>query len=707
MLSSNWSSIIAQPLSESKTDKSLPQSKLGRKGENIVQQFVVPGFDDLPLERKLFVYNLSQAIDAGRDIYWQQKSPEGLAIRALFERLWRYQNLYGRRTRTAIEAYLFRLYKNKGNYDASQNTKFTLNITRKAFRNAVRVAQREESKKDKKARETKSLTAEANRLVKDIIDPQFRRIFIADADADGVIDPIRDSQSRFYGPGVTKVVLDALPPELRNHFLSFPVRKDNGSVELEPIKVDGKYGEQLLAIDYHLDLASQFGNEQEKEIISAYRRALDTGNPQDLAKAEILWTQYKPQDIDFQIGFIEVYSDPIQVRGAWTGMILLLRNDPDEKARTDAVIANAAEFEEKMPVDQRFKNLGPSRTAVPQARSVNMLYGGGEGGEGAFRGVNLPNSADISERYGSKSYGVFNVQEDLVGDRIAPTELDKIRPFFHSKYHKWFRPDFLALSELKTDFHEILGHGAGKLLPGVEATALEELVNPVEECRAETASLYHLTDYQFLMEKGILPSSFSAQDAEQFVELEIIRFFTRQVNLYRKLADDTTSIKQAHNWARQVMLNKMIRDGALIVGSNMSQSGFPKFRLKSIDAARTSLGELWGTLQELRSTGDVEGARQLSKDLAFYNDTHRAWRSHSIRINDSLNIPKHALYLNPRFELVRQGDRLTDVRLVYHRKNTPVKTAVDRLTEEYRRAQANVQQFASVACDVMSAFAPL
>ena len=127
ILSSNWSSIVAE---------GKPQSKLGRQGENTVKQFVVPGFDDLPLDRKLFVFHLSQAIDAGRDIYWQQVSPEGLAIRALFEKLWAYRDLYDGKTKAAIEEYLFRLYKNKSNYEIQKNSKFTLKLSRRAFRNA-------------------------------------------------------------------------------------------------------------------------------------------------------------------------------------------------------------------------------------------------------------------------------------------------------------------------------------------------------------------------------------------------------------------------------------------------------------------------------------------------------------------------------------------------------------------------------------------
>jgi dipeptidyl-peptidase-3 len=641
-----------------------PRSIIHRQGEYMVRQLVTPEFERLPLQRRIFAYYLSRAIDMGRDIAWAQGSRQGLELRALLEDMWQYSSYFTPRQKATLLEYFFKVLANHGNYDKTGNQKILPEgLSRREFFAMAQLADSAAVNSGQHQENPLQIASRARQLARLIFDrnyfPQLR------AHGEGV-DPVAQSAANYYGPGVTTAMLDQLPEDERDHFLSYPIIGEGGTLVLQRHRIGDRFDEELRLVDFFLSKAALYGNDQERAIIEAHRKAIRTGDPQDVIAAETLWVQYKPQDFDFIMGFIETYGDPRNTRGAWEGFILMLNQDPKTVDRINAIRSNADYFEEQMPVDARFKK-EPGFTP-PQAEGAYILYTGGDNGERPFAGVNLPNYREIHERYGSKSYTALNVMHDI-GSNHSPAGNRELELFYAPEYLEDLKAvDDRLASDIQVEFHEILGHGSGRNLPGVSETALDRYYNPLEEARAETASLFHILDLK-VRDFGILPSTFTDAEAQRFARVMILRFFTRQIHSYSRLPESATSIRQAHQWGRQVMFNKLLASGGLSIRMSTPTDGtpgVPLVMLGDMGVIRRTLGAIWAEIQEAKSTGNIEIARNLFETWGVYTDEHRTWR-HSVGLaRTALHLPKENVYLNPMFSVVRDssGD-IADVQLAY------------------------------------------
>ena len=362
--------------------------------------------------------------------------------------------------------------------------------------------------------------------------------------------------------------------------------------------------------------------------------------------------------------------------------MIVLNNDPVTVERVTHLRANASYFEKMMPVAEEFKK-APGFTP-PQAEGAFMLYAGGSAGEQPYLGKNLPNEQAIREIYGSKSHTALNRMHDIGQD--VQGEAYRWKPFYMEKYHEGYvKVDDDLSSDVQVEFHEVLGHGSGKMLPNVAQNALKEYYNPLEECRAETASLYHLLDPK-LRELGIIPKTMTDADVDLFNEMTIVRFFTGQLRGYESLPDDAQAIRQAHRWARQVMLNYLIEAGALRIVEG--PEGVPQVDVVSLEKVRKELGGLWHTIQEAKSTGSYELAKQVFDGYGQYQEIHKKWRGAIKAMIAKLKLPTTWAVLNPKMELVKSPDgAILDVVLKYQKAETVVDTFIRRqleLTEKYQ-----------------------
>lgn len=663
-----------------------PRSSITRQGDYAIRQIVVPDFDKLSLSRKMYVYYLSQAAEAGRDIVWRQLSRDGIAVRNLVEGLYKYANTFSPIERAALEEYIYQVQREHGLYNVNKNTKITPPRSL-SFSKMLEMAKKVDTMTEdsKKTAYAKELT----RLRKAIFDPNYFPYFeITDALVATGLDRIADSGSNFYGPGVTAAGMEALPVEQREHFLSRPELDEKGNILLRLHKIGENNDAELRLIDHYLGLAAQYGNEQEKEIIRLERLVLRTGDPAHLRAAEVAWVKYKSHDIDFRIGFIESYADPMGIRGYWESYITLAKQDPVTKERHNTVRSNAHVFESLMPVDPEFKK-APGFTP-PEAESVYFVFLGGEVGEAPPGGINLPNEQWIRENHGSKSVTAENTIADVGGTRKV--DLKGMRMYYDPQHYDAYKSVDHALSRsIQVEFHEILGHGSGRMRDGVTDGAFGNIYSAMEEARAEVASLYHMSDFIRLRDLGIYPKSYSDQQAEDIATYQIVEFFTSQLRSYAaRLADTTTEITQAHQLGRQAMLNWMVHENALEIVT--AKSGIPHVRLNDIAAARASLGRFWNEIQNMKSKGLVDETRAFFKRWGAYTEQHKTWRKAILAQMNRQGSPKNVIYLNPTMKLVKNAaGAVVDVKLTYSNASKGMAGVVQRQIEVSARNAARVK----------------
>jgi dipeptidyl-peptidase III len=653
-----------------------PKSVVHQEGAFVLKQLVTPDFDNLPADRKIFAYHLANAIEAGRDIMWIQNSREGLALRNLLEGLWKYNEHFDQADRQGLMEYMFRVYRYQGNYSDMSNQKFVPDAEKLSPRRFYRMIGQAE-RAARRDGQSPGFLAEGRRLHRTIFDINYKKIMRAPESPEGTAVPtdvLRESAVNFYGEGFGAEDYMKLRAHEKNDIVAYPEKGPGWRITVRKNRIGDRFDYELRVVDHHFELAKKYATDAEKGIISALQKALHTGNSDDIEKAEILWVQNKSPDIDFAIGFIETYMDPKQQRATFEGTVLLRRNDPKIVKRVKAMRENAPYFESMMPVDDEFRK--KEGFEPPQAESAYLVYVGGDSAGLPYLGKNLPNSGFIREKFGSKSWGSYNVQNDIGG---VPGDDARIKAFYLPKYQEAFKrfKEITDFEDIQVEFHEILGHGSGRHRTGIIAKqALQSMYGPLEEARAETASLYHFMDPK-VMEFGIIPQM-DAQEFELFKEVVLVNFFSGVIRGYVRQAEvaGEDSIGQDHRWARQVMLNQMIADGALRV---VVQESVPVVEIVDVSVAKKTLGRLWREIQFIISTGDLAKGRSMFQSWGKYHKEQRQWRDLVVAKNRELKVPTETVYLNPRFAPKTNGNgQVVDVELIYEDGRGGLKTLFDR-----------------------------
>jgi dipeptidyl-peptidase-3 len=666
-----------------------PESVVSKDGDFVLKQFVVPSFDRLPLNRKLFVYYLSKAIESGRDIAWKQVSREGLSIRHFFEGILRCSSSQlSAEEKKSLDAYLFRLYSNHMNYEEGSNKKFIPSGIdfAKVFELAVTADQKSSQWKELGVQAPKGgFQVEAKRLQTEIFDPSHKEFFHAPQDQ----DPLLSSATDFYGEGLSHEQLEKASQNISMDFMSYPTLKQNGEIRNRKHRIKGRFHAELSLIDFYLGKASTYANPQEVKIIAAHRRALRTGNVRDVISAEKLWAQYQSEDVEFVLGFTETYEDPLERRGSWEGFILVKELDEEVLQRNQKIEGNFDLFEVDSAIPAEYKK--EKGAVAPKSQVAYMVFSGGSNGEQPFSGVNLPNWSEVHEKYGSKSFTVANVIDDIKSDSSNSTEEKKKtqevnRTFYLPEYLPMLEEfDPKLVSELQVTFHEILGHGSGRNIIEKER-ALGSLYSPIEEGRAEVASLYHIAG-SLVHQLDIIPKVWDTAKAERFGLLMNLIFFTSQLRSYTRLGEDVVDIRQSHQWARQMMLNWLIEREAIQL---VRDGDITKVRISSMAKIRSSLGDLWAKLQVIKSTGKFKDAEMLLKAYGGYTESHRAIRREYVQAEGRLGLTaKRATFMNPELQLIvdQQGDPL-NVIIHYQEKGFSVSDFVKR---EGQRSRFNLE----------------
>ncbi len=604
-----------------------------------ILRYQVPAFEHLTLKEKILVYYLSRVASAGRDILWDQNNEFNLELRRILERI--LKEYMGDRECDEFRhfvVYAKKVFFANGVHHHYSMDKFAPQFSAAYFRSLTEAVGQPEA---------------FERLERIMFDPAFmaKRVVL-----DGDKDLVAASANNYY-QGVTQEEVERFYAAKERDAecpvsvgLNSTLVKRGGNVEEEVWKTGGKYGDCIENIVFWLEKAKEYAcNEQQRKAICLLIEYYRTGDLGLFDEFSIEWLKEKEGKVDFINGFIEVYGDPLGFKGSWEAVVQIV--DEEGCKRTSRLAENALWFEEHAPVDARFKRTEVSGVT---ARVMQVAYLGGDCYPATPIGINLPNAEWIRERYGSKSVTFDNITyayhmaslNSGVTDEFAYSDGEKERI---RKY------GYLA-GNVHTDLHECLGHGSGKMLPGVTTEVLKNYYSTLEEARADLFALYYMLDPK-LEELGILPCVEAGMcEYDSYIRNGLL------VQLTRIKPGD--KLEEAHMRNRQLIARWAYEQGQTDrVIEKVAENGKTYFVIRDYRALRALFGKLLAEVQRIKSEGDYEAARQLIEGYGVEVD--EALHREVLERYGKLNVPPYAGFINPEYCLVKENERIADVTVEY------------------------------------------
>ena len=632
-------------------------------------RYELKGFENLSLTQKIYIYCLSKATLLGRDITFDQQGKYNLRIRKTLEAV--YLHYEGNRESEdfkAFEVYLKRVWFASGIHHHYGCEKFVPGFSEESFYEMVGAVADEYLPLSKGQSKEDLLGI----LVPVIFNPEVMPKRVNQTDGE---DLVQTSACNFY-ENVSQAEVERFYARMKgdgneqapSYGLNSKLTKRNGElVELKWTE-DGLYGAAIKEIVSWLLRAQKYAeNEEQKHLIDLLVKYYRTGDLKDFDRYSIAWVQQHEGMIDFINGFIEVYGDPLGLKGTWEGIVEY--KDLEATKRTQTISQNAQWFEEHSPVDPRFRK--PEVKGVTANVICAAMLGGEEYPASAI-GINLPNANWIRQEYGSKSVTIGNLTE----------------AYNKAAQGNGFRDEFVIdedtislmnqyediTDDLHTDLHECLGHGSGQLLPGTDPDALKAYGSTIEEARADLFGLYYVADHK-LVELGLTPND-EAYKAQYYGYL-MNGLLTQTIRI-----KEGDKIEEAHMrnraliawWVMEhaegaVELVKMDMNYASAEDALKDSEGniiTTKTYVKINDYAklRHLFGELLAEIQRIKSEGDFEAARLLVEKYAVNIDPelHRE----ILARYKKLNLAPYKGFINPKMtlEMDEEGE-ITDVVLDY------------------------------------------
>lgn len=632
-------------------------------------RYELKGFENLSLTQKIYIYCLSKATLLGRDITFDQQGKYNLRIRKTLEAVYRhYEGNRESEDFKAFEVYLKRVWFASGIHHHYGCEKFVPGFSEESFYEMVGAVADEYLPLSKGQSKEDLLGI----LVPVIFNPEVMPKRVNQTDGE---DLVQTSACNFY-ENVSQAEVERFYARMKedgneqapSYGLNSKLTKRNGElVELKWTE-DGLYGAAIKEIVSWLLRAQKYAeNEEQKHLIDLLVKYYRTGDLKDFDRYSIAWVQQHEGMIDFINGFIEVYGDPLGLKGTWEGIVEY--KDLEATKRTQTISQNAQWFEDHSPVDPRFRK--PEVKGVTANVICAAMLGGEEYPASAI-GINLPNANWIRQEYGSKSVTIGNLTE----------------AYNKAAQGNGFRDEFVIdedtislmnqyediTDDLHTDLHECLGHGSGQLLPGTDPDALKAYGSTIEEARADLFGLYYVADHK-LVELGLTPND-EAYKAQYFGYL-MNGLLTQTIRI-----KEGDKIEEAHMrnraliawWVMEhaegaVELVKMDMNYASAEDALKDSEGniiTTKTYVKINDYAklRHLFGELLAEIQRIKSEGDFEAARLLVEKYAVNIDPelHRE----ILARYKKLNLAPYKGFINPKMtlEMDEEGE-ITDVVLDY------------------------------------------
>ena len=620
-----------------------------------VLRYYVPEFNQLTPQQRLLVYYLNEAAHWGRDILFDQNCRYNLAIRDMLEEV--YKNYTGDKNDPqyrAFEKYLKQVWFANGLHHHYSQDKFAPEFSREFL-----------------AAQLASLPADsAKRAHLDMQDTLFEVIFNPTVMAKRLNqtegeDLIVTSAGNMYGDGVTQAEVEAYYESIKDPNDKTPISyglnskkvKKDGKIVEETYRLGGLYTEAIEHIIDNLEKALKYAeSDKQREVINSLITFYRNGDLKEFDRYSILWTEDTASQVDFINGFIETYGDPLGMTASWESIVNFKNNEASH--RTEAISENAQWFEDNSPIDPRFRK---DEVKGVSAKVITAAFLAGDSYPATPIGINLPNSNWIRAAHGSKSVTIENItqaydaanhgngfNEEFVIDQPTRDLMDK----------------YLFITDnLHTDLHECLGHGSGKLLPGVDPDALKAHGATLEETRADLFGLYYLADPK-LVELGLLdnPDAYQAEYYKQMLN----GLMTQLMRI-----EPGKDIEESHMRDRALIaywaLDMGKKDNVLEL---VKKDGKTFLKINDYPGLRKIFGQQLAEIQRIKSEGDYEAGRKLVEKYAVKVDP--TLHAEVLDRYSHLDIAPYRGFVNPVYTLVTdQNGQPVDVTIDYTEEYIP------------------------------------
>ena len=617
-------------------------------------RYKVTDFEKLTLRQKILVYYLSEAALYGRDILFDQNGAYNLRIRKMLETV--YCEYKGNRNTDDFQAmttYLKRVWFSNGIHHHYGCEKFVPGFSQEFFRNALKSV----SRKNLPLKSGQTVDKLCDEIFPIIFDPTIMPMRVNLKAGD---DLIKTSAANYYGTDISQQEVEAFYADMRQkgdlehpvmYGLNSQLVKKDGQLQERVWSTTGMYGAALSKIVSQLQKALPYAESEAQA--SVIRRLIDyyiSGNLKDFDQYCIEWVKNTDDLIDFTNGFTEVYGDPLGMKGSWEGFANF--KNLETTARTEKLSQNAQWFEDNSPVAPQFKKKeckGISAKVITATILAGDLY------PSTAIGINLPNSNWIRKEYGSKSVTIGNLTD----------------AYNKAAHGNGFEEEFIAdenvrsliqnygdiCDDLHTDLHECLGHGSGKMLPGISDDSLRAYGSTIEEARADLFALYYLADAK-LLEMGLTPSK-DAYKSEYYSYM-LNGLLTQLVRI-----KPGNNIEEAHMRNRALIARWAYEKGKeKNVVELYQQNGKTYLRINDYEALRQLFGRLLAEVQRVKSEGDYKAAHDLVEGYGVKVDP--VLHAEMIARYNQLNIAPYKGFINPVYTAVTdRNGHITDVKIDY------------------------------------------
>ena len=637
-------------------------------------RYELKGFEDLSLNQKLYIFCLAKATLMGRDITFDQQGKYNLRIRKTLETVYlHYEGDRECEEFKAFEVYLKRIWFASGIHHHYGCEKFKPGFSEEYFYHLMENIG-EELLPIKRGETKEDLMRQLESI---LFDPEVMPKRVNQTDGE---DLVLTSACNFY-EDVTQEEVERFYAKMKNtdnpnppsYGLNSKLTKRNNEVVELTWKEDGLYGETIREIVSWLLKAQKYAeNEGQKHVIDLLVKFYRTGNLEDFDRYSIAWVEQHEGLVDFINGFIEVYGDPLGMKGTWEGIVEY--KDLEATKRTQTISQNAQWFEDHSPVDPRFRK--PEVKGVTANVICAAMLGGEEYPASAI-GINLPNSNWIRQEHGSKSVTIGNLTD----------------AYNKAAQGNGFRDEFVIDEEtvalmnqyaditddLHTDLHECLGHGSGQLLPTTDPDALKAYGNTIEEARADLFGLYYVADHK-LVELGLTPNdeAYKAQYYSYLMnglltqtirikegdKIEEAHMRNRALIAWWTLEHAEGAVELVQEEVSYASAEDALKDAE---GNIISTRTYVK--VNDYEKLRHLFGELLAEIQRIKSEGDYEAARQLVEKYAVNIDP--ALHREILARYKKLDLAPYKGFINPKMTLVfdEEGNPI-DVNLDYEESYT-------------------------------------
>ena len=616
--------------------------KVDQFADLAILRYQIPGWDELTLKEKELVYYLTQAGLAGRDIMWDQKYRHNLEIRAAFENI--YRNFNGEKNSdnwTAFEVYLKRIWFSNGIHHHYSNDKMIPGFSKEYFDNLL-------------VSTNTTLTGDAYEVIFNDKDSKM-------VDKTKGVDNVLKSAVNFYGPNITtEDVINFYnakkqpdPTKPLSYGLNSKLVKEDGEVKEVVYKADGLYGESISEIIKWVNKAVEVAENKPQgdalKILAEYYRTGDLKTWDDYCVA---WTKATEGNIDYINGFIEVYNDPIGLRGSYENIVQI--NDFDMSRKMSVLSENAQWFEDNTTLMEEHKK---AKVVGVSYKTVNVAGESGDASPSTPIGVNLPNANWIRASVGSKSVSLGNIKNAYNNAGSS----GRLKEFVNDDEEYELELKYGALADnMHTALHEVIGHASGQINPGVgtPSETLKTYRSTMEEGRADLLALYYVYNSK-IQELGLV-DDWKAVGKASYDGYIRNGMMTQLIRL--NLGDD---VEQAHmrnrKWVSEWVYEKGLNDNVI---EKVKRDGKTYFNINDYDKLRVLFGQLLRETQRIKSEGDYDAAEKLVEGFGVKVD--QDLHAEILKRNEKFEGAAYAGFVNPELiPVYNPENKLIDIEVKY------------------------------------------